>query len=30
MIKQDPEDFRARVEPKAEVVVLLPGDSYEF
>jgi L-ascorbate metabolism protein UlaG (beta-lactamase superfamily) len=30
MIKQDPESFRARVEPKAEVVVLLPGDSYEF
>jgi L-ascorbate metabolism protein UlaG (beta-lactamase superfamily) len=30
MIEQDPEDFRARVEPRAEVVVLQPGDVYEF
>ena len=30
LIGQDPEDFRARVEPKAEVVVLQPGDAYEF
>ena len=30
LIEQDPEDFRARVEPRAEVVVLQPGDVYEF
>ncbi|MDP2471883.1 MAG: metal-dependent hydrolase [Candidatus Palauibacterales bacterium] len=30
LIDQDPEAFRARVEPKAEVVVLRPGDVYEF
>jgi len=30
LIAQDPEGFRARVEPRAEVVVLLPGESYEF
>jgi L-ascorbate metabolism protein UlaG (beta-lactamase superfamily) len=30
MIEQDPEVFRARVEPRAEVVVLQPGDVYEF
>jgi len=30
MIEQDPEDFRARVEPRAEVVVLQPGDVYDF
>jgi L-ascorbate metabolism protein UlaG (beta-lactamase superfamily) len=30
LIGQDPENFRARVEPKAEVVVLRPGDEYEF
>lgn len=30
LIEQDPEAFRARVEPKAEVVVLQPGDVYEF
>jgi L-ascorbate metabolism protein UlaG (beta-lactamase superfamily) len=30
LIGQDPESFRARVEPKAEVVVLQPGDAYEF
>jgi L-ascorbate metabolism protein UlaG (beta-lactamase superfamily) len=30
LIGQDPEDFRARVEPRAEVVVLQPGDEYEF
>ncbi len=30
LIEQDPEAFRTRVEPKAEVVVLQPGDVYEF
>lgn len=30
LIDQDPEAFRARVEPRAEVVVLEPGDVYEF
>ena len=30
LIGQDPESFRARVEPRAEVVVLKPGDVYEF
>ncbi len=30
LIGQDPESFRARVEPRAEVVVLQPGDVYEF
>jgi len=30
LIEQDPEAFRARVEPRAEVVVLQPGDVYEF
>jgi L-ascorbate metabolism protein UlaG (beta-lactamase superfamily) len=30
LIGQDPESFRARVEPRAEVVVLEPGDAYEF
>jgi L-ascorbate metabolism protein UlaG (beta-lactamase superfamily) len=30
LIAQDPEEFRARVEPLAEVVVLEPGDVYEF
>jgi hypothetical protein len=30
LIEQDPEAFRARVEPKAEVVVLQPGDVYEL
>jgi L-ascorbate metabolism protein UlaG (beta-lactamase superfamily) len=30
LIEQDPEAFRARVEPRAEVVVLEPGDAYEF
>ena len=30
LIDQDPEDFRSRVEPRAEVVVLAPGDTYEF
>jgi len=30
LIGLDPEDFRARVEPRAEVVVLQPGDEYEF
>jgi L-ascorbate metabolism protein UlaG (beta-lactamase superfamily) len=30
LIGQDPERFRARVEPRAEVVVLKPGDVYEF
>jgi len=30
LIAQDPEKFREKVEPRAEVVVLLPGDTYEF
>jgi L-ascorbate metabolism protein UlaG (beta-lactamase superfamily) len=30
LIDQDPEQFRRRVEPLAEVVVLAPGDTYEF
>ncbi len=30
LIEQDPEAFRSRVEPRAEVVVLQPGDVYEF
>jgi L-ascorbate metabolism protein UlaG (beta-lactamase superfamily) len=30
LIAQDPEAFRARVEPLAEVIVLQPGDAYEF
>jgi L-ascorbate metabolism protein UlaG (beta-lactamase superfamily) len=30
LIEQDPEEFRSRVEPKAEVVILQPGDEYEF
>ena len=30
LIGQDPEDFQALVEPRAEVVVLEPGDAYEF
>jgi len=30
LIEQDPEAFRARVEPRAAVVVLEPGQAYEF
>ena len=30
LIGQDPEEFRARVEPLAEVVVLQPGQEFEF
>jgi L-ascorbate metabolism protein UlaG (beta-lactamase superfamily) len=30
LIAQDPEKFREMVEPRAEVVVLQPGDAYEF
>jgi L-ascorbate metabolism protein UlaG (beta-lactamase superfamily) len=30
LIEQDPEEFRSRVEPKAEVIILQPGDEYEF
>ena len=30
LIKQDPEDFRRRVGTNAEVVILKPGESYEF
>ena len=30
VIEQDAEAFRARVEPRAEVVVLRPGEAYEF
>ena len=30
LIAQDPEAFRSRVEPRAEVVILAPGDTHEF
>ena len=30
LIGQDPEAFRARVEPLAEVVIMAPGDTYDF
>ena len=29
-IEQDAEEFRALVEPRSDVVVLAPGESYEF
>jgi L-ascorbate metabolism protein UlaG (beta-lactamase superfamily) len=30
VIKQDPNDFRKRVGSNAEVVILSPGESFEF
>jgi L-ascorbate metabolism protein UlaG (beta-lactamase superfamily) len=30
LIKQDPQDFARRVGKRAEVVILKPGESFEF